>query len=52
MMLRKLLLLVLFIAFTSSLSACGRKNQPVAPEGADPQYPRSYPAPLPVPNSK
>ncbi|WP_167730615.1 hypothetical protein [Terasakiella sp. SH-1] len=52
MMGRKLLLVLLFVAFSASLSACGRKNAIVAPEGVDPQYPRTYPAPTPVPGEK
>lgn len=27
-----------------ALAACGRKGKPEPPEGADPAYPRSYPA--------
>lgn len=27
-----------------ALAACGRKGDPLPPEGADPAYPRRYPA--------
>jgi len=49
MMGRKLLILFLFVALSASLSACGRKNAPIAPEDADPKYPRTYPAPTTIP---
>ncbi len=39
---RRLLLALLLAA---PLAACGRKGDPEAPEGADPRYPRQYPAP-------
>lgn len=48
MMVRKFILALLVVAFATSLSACGRKNNPVAPEDADPKYPRTYPAPTTV----
>jgi len=49
MVVRKVILVLFLIAFTASLGACGRKNKPVAPEDADPKYPRTYPAPTPMP---
>ena len=48
-MVRNFLLILLIVAFTTSLGACGRKNAPVAPEDVDPQYPRTYPAPVQPP---
>ncbi len=50
-MMRKLIILALLIALCGTVSACGRKNRPLAPDGADPKYPRTYPAPTPVPGS-
>lgn len=46
----KTLTILLVTAFMlSSVSACGVKNEPVAPETVDPDYPRPYPAPAPIP---
>lgn len=36
---------LLALAFAAPLAACGRKGDPEAPEGADPRFPRQYPAP-------
>ena len=52
LMARKLFLILMFVAFTVSLSACGRKNPPQAPENTDPAYPRNYPAPSQEPDVK
>jgi predicted small lipoprotein YifL len=41
---RRLILLVLVAALAAPLAACGRKGPPTPPEGADPNYPRSYPS--------
>ncbi|MDV7338180.1 hypothetical protein RYZ26_01140 [Terasakiella sp. A23] len=49
MMMRKFIMIMLIAAFTASLGACGRKNEPVAPEDVDPKYPRTYPAPTKAP---
>lgn len=43
---RKLTTLLLCAALAVSLSACGRKSRPAAPEGS--MYPRVYP-PVPIP---
>ncbi len=48
-MMRKFTMIMLVAAFAMSLSACGRKNDPVAPEDVDPKYPRTYPAPVKSP---
>ena len=37
--------LLLALALTAPLAACGRKGDPEPPEGADERYPRQYPAP-------
>lgn len=49
MMARKTVLAVLMLAFALSVSACGRKNKPIAPDDVEPTYPRTYPAPAPEP---
>ncbi|WP_417789485.1 hypothetical protein [Terasakiella pusilla] len=49
MMPRKTVLVVLLMACVLSLSACGRKNKPIAPDDVEPTYPRTYPAPAPEP---
>ncbi|MBL8653131.1 MAG: hypothetical protein JNJ97_02965 [Alphaproteobacteria bacterium] len=36
--------LLLALAFAAPLAACGRKGDPEPPTGADPRYPRQYPA--------
>ncbi len=41
-MIRMILVLVMVIAMTSQLAACGRKSSPVPPP--DNKYPRHYPA--------
>jgi predicted small lipoprotein YifL len=51
MMWRKFLMVLMLVAVAASLSACGRAGKPVAPDDADPKYPRQYPAPEPVPDS-
>lgn len=43
------IILVLALSLLLPLAACGRKGPPEAPEGADPKYPRSYPAGAPTP---
>lgn len=48
-MARKVIWMMMVAAFCVSLSACGRKTDPVAPDDVDPRYPRSYPAPTAVP---
>ncbi|NVK19022.1 MAG: hypothetical protein HWE30_10025 [Methylocystaceae bacterium] len=49
MMGRKLVMVMLVAACMASLSACGRKNAPIAPQDVDPKYPRTYPAPVETP---
>lgn len=49
MMARKIVLVLLLVAVCAGMSACGRKNKPLAPEDVDPKYPRTYPAPVPAP---
>ncbi len=44
---KKLILLALAASLALPLSACGRKGDPNAPDGADPKYPRVYPKPDP-----
>jgi predicted small lipoprotein YifL len=46
---QKVLAALLILAFATSLSACGRKNKPIAPDDVEVTYPRTYPAPAPVP---
>lgn len=38
---RRLTTLIVIAAMAASLSACGRKGKPIAPEGSS--YPRQYP---------
>jgi len=52
MLVRKIFLALFFIALTTSLSACGRKNAPIAPDDVEETYPRTYPAPTPAPIKK
>lgn len=40
-MLRRLVLVLVVAAIALPASACGRKNQPIHPEGSD--YPKEYP---------
>ncbi|MBL8806450.1 MAG: hypothetical protein JNN22_06360 [Rhodospirillales bacterium] len=47
--LRTLRVLSVALALALPLAACGRKGPPEAPEGADPKYPRTYPAGAPAP---
>jgi len=49
---QKILACLLIIGFAISLSACGRKNKPIAPEDVEATYPRTYPAQAPVPGDK
>ncbi len=49
MRIRTPIALILALALALPLAACGRKGPPESPEGADPKYPRSYPAGSPRP---
>lgn len=52
MLFHKIMMGVLVVTFASSLSACGRKNQPIAPDDVEKTYPRTYPAPTAMPRNK
>ncbi len=47
-------LLAVFVtaALIAPLQGCGRKGSLEAPEGVDPDYPRTYPAPEKAPKKK
>ena len=49
---QKILAGLLIVAFAVSLSACGRKNKPIAPDDVETTYPRTYPAEAPLPSDK
>jgi len=50
--LRTLLVVFVVAVFVAPLQACGRKGALKTPEGADPAYPRTYPAPDQTPEKK
>lgn len=44
-----MLILLVAAVLVAAVGACGRKNSPITPDNVDPDYPRTYPAPVPVP---
>jgi predicted small lipoprotein YifL len=48
---RPLLLASIAVVCAASLAACGRRGDLEAPPGADPDYPRTYPAPGKAPGA-
>ena len=48
----KIVTVLICVLLIVSVAACGRKNKPVAPDSVDPQYPRTYPKPQPVPQNR
>jgi predicted small lipoprotein YifL len=52
MWMRKIIMLLVLLTIVGTMGACGRKNQPVAPDDVDPKYPRTYPAPAPIPSKQ